>query len=59
MFVELVPLLAGRTVFITVAKADDKTFRVNVIPHGKAEDNPALSTACRHGAVFLDRIAAP
>ena len=44
MFVELMPLLAGRTVLITVAKADDKTLRVNVIPHGKADDNPALTT---------------
>jgi hypothetical protein len=31
-------------VFITVVKVDDKTLRVNVIPHGKADDNPALST---------------
>jgi len=44
MFTELMPLLAGRTVLITVAKVDDKTLRVNVIPHGKADDNPALST---------------
>ena len=44
MFVELMPLLAGRTVLITVAKVDDKTLRVNVIPHGKADDNPALGT---------------
>jgi len=44
VFVELMPLLAGRTVLITVAKVDDKTLRVNVIPHGKADDNPALST---------------
>ena len=44
MFVELMPLLAGRTVLITVAKVDDKTLRVNVIPHGKTDDNPALST---------------
>ena len=44
MFVELMPLLAGRTVLITVAKVDDDTLRVNVIPHGKADDNPALST---------------
>jgi PRTRC genetic system protein E len=44
MFVELMPLLAGRTVLITIAKVDDKTLRVNVIPHGKADDNPALST---------------
>jgi PRTRC genetic system protein E len=44
MFVELMPLLANRTVLITVAKVDDKTLRVNVIPDGKADDNPALST---------------
>ena len=44
MFVELMPLLAGRTVLITVANVDDKTLRVNIIPHGKADDNPALST---------------
>ena len=44
MFFELMPLLAGRTVLITVAKVDDKTLRVNVIPHGKSDDNPALST---------------
>jgi PRTRC genetic system protein E len=43
VFVELMPLLAGRTVLITIAKLDDKTLRVNVIPHGKADDNPALS----------------
>ena len=45
MFAELMPLLAGRTVLITVAKVDDKTLRVNVIPaQVKADDNPALST---------------
>jgi len=45
MFVELMPLLAGRTVLITVAKVDDHTLRVNVIPAlAKADDNPALST---------------
>ena len=45
MFVELMPLLAGRTVLITVAKVDDKTLRVNVIPAmAKADDNPALTT---------------
>jgi len=44
MFLELMPLLAGRTVLITVAKLDDKTLRVNVIPHGKADENPALTT---------------
>ena len=45
MFVELMPILAGRTVLITVAKVDDKTLRVNVIPtQAKADENPALST---------------
>ena len=45
MFVELMPLLANRTVLITVAKVDDKTLRLNVIPAlPKADDNPALST---------------
>jgi len=45
VFVELMPLLAGRTVLITVAKVDDKTLRVNVIPAlAKADENPALTT---------------
>jgi PRTRC genetic system protein E len=44
VFTELMPLLAGRTVLITVAKVDDATLRVNVIPHAKADENPALST---------------
>jgi PRTRC genetic system protein E len=45
VFVELMPLLAGRTVLITVAKVDDKTLRVNVIPtHAKADENPSLTT---------------
>ena len=45
MFVELMPLLAGRTVLITVAKLDDKTLRVNIIPtQAKADENPALAT---------------
>jgi len=45
MFVELMPLLAGRTMLITVAKVDNKTLRVKVIPAlAKADDNPAHST---------------
>ena len=45
MFTELTPLLAERTVLITVAMRDDKTLRVNVIPAvAKADDNPALGT---------------
>ena len=49
MFVELMPLLAGRTVLITVAKVDDKTLRVNVIPTlAKADDNAALTTPLTH-----------
>jgi PRTRC genetic system protein E len=56
MFVELMPLLASRTLLITVAKVDDKTLRVNVIPHGKADDNPALSTplTCTGSSEELD-----
>src|ERR1035437_3913794 len=39
------PLLAGRTVMITVARVDDRTLRVNVIPTKKNEDeNAALTT---------------
>jgi hypothetical protein len=30
MFVELMPLLAGRTVLIMVAKVDDKMLRITV-----------------------------
>lgn len=45
MFVELMPLLAGRTVLITVAREDEKTLRVCVIPKkAKEDDNPALTT---------------
>ena len=46
MFVELMPLLAGRTVMITVAREDEKTVRVNVIPTTKSgsSENPALAT---------------
>ena len=43
MFVELMPILAGRTLLITVAKVDDQTLRVNVIP-AQAKENPALTT---------------
>jgi hypothetical protein len=46
LFVELMPLLAGRTVLITVAKVDDKTLRVNVIPtQAKPDENPALTSS--------------
>ena len=45
MFVELMPLLSGRTVMITVARENDKMLRVNVIPKKLREDeNPALTT---------------
>ena len=45
MFVELMPLLAGRTVMITVARVDDRTLRVNVIPTKTVEnENAALTT---------------
>jgi PRTRC genetic system protein E len=45
LFVELMPMLVGRTVIITVAREDDKTLRVNVIPKKvKDDENPALTT---------------
>src|SRR5215469_4989157 len=45
MFVELMPLLSGRTVMITVARENDKMLRLNVIPKELREDeNPALTT---------------
>src|SRR5207237_460712 len=45
VFVELMPLLAGRTVLITVARVDDKTLRLNIVPaQARADENPALTT---------------
>jgi len=45
VFVELMPLLAGRAVMITVARLDDRTLRVNVIPTKTSEsENAALTT---------------
>ena len=45
MFTELMPLLAGRTVLVTVARVDDKTLRVNIVPaRARADENPALTT---------------
>jgi len=45
VFIELMPLLAGRTVMITVARVDDRTLRVNVIPTKTSEsENAALTT---------------
>jgi PRTRC genetic system protein E len=45
VFVELMPLLAGRTVMITVARVDDRTLRCNVIPTKINEsENAALTT---------------
>ena len=45
MFVELMPLLAGRTVMITVVRDDEKMLRVNVIPKKvKDDENSALTT---------------
>jgi len=45
MFVEIMPLLAGRTVLITVAREDEKTVRVCVIPKKvKEDDHHALTT---------------
>ena len=45
MFTELMPLLAERTVLITVARESDTTIRVNTVPKRSTEsENPALST---------------
>ena len=45
MFVELMPLLAGRTVMIVVARENDTTLRVNIVPKQTTEnENPALTT---------------
>src|SRR5215831_2460316 len=45
MFSELMPLLAERTVLITVARESDTTIRVNVCPkRTSASENAALST---------------
>ncbi len=45
MFTELMPLLAGRTVLITVARESDATIRATVVPKRISEsENAALST---------------
>jgi len=45
VFVELMPVLAGRTVMITVARVDERTLRVHVIPTKTWDtDNAALTT---------------
>jgi hypothetical protein len=49
MFVELMPLLAGRTVLITVAKVDEKTLRVNVIPQVRPTTNQLSARPLRPG----------
>ena len=45
MFTEIMPLLTGRTVLITVARESDTTIRLNVCPKRSTEsENAALST---------------
>ena len=45
MFVELMPLLASRSVMITVARENQTTIRVHVLPkRTKDDENPALCT---------------
>jgi PRTRC genetic system protein E len=45
VFVELMPMLSGRTVMISVAREDHKAIRVCVIPKKtKDDENPALMT---------------
>ena len=58
MFVELMPLLAGRTVMVTVTRVDDRTLRVNVIPTKTSEsENAALTIplSCTGAPEELDR----
>jgi len=38
VFVELMPLLAGRTVMITVAREDENTLRLHIIPKKMKDD---------------------
>lgn len=56
MFGELIPLLANRTVMITVARLDDKTLRVNVMATTSESENPALSAplSCTGAPAELD-----
>ncbi len=56
MFVELMPLLADRTVMITVARVDDQTLRVNVMATKSESENPALSAplSCTGAPAELD-----
>lgn len=45
MFTELMPVLAERTVLITIARESDTIIRATVVPKRiKESDNPALST---------------
>lgn len=45
MFTELMPLLAERTVLITIARESDSAIHATVVPKRiKESDNPALST---------------
>ena len=45
MFIELMPLLAYRTVLVTIARENDTTLRVNVLPkRANDNENVALTT---------------
>ena len=58
MFTELMPLLAKRTVLITVARENDTTLRVNVLPkRANDSENPVLTTPLSFAATpeELDR----
>ncbi|HEV2416499.1 MAG TPA: PRTRC system protein E [Terriglobia bacterium] len=45
MFTKLMPLLAGRTVLITITRESDSAIHATVVPKRiKESDNPALST---------------
>ena len=49
MFAELMSLLAGRTVLITVTKVEDKTLRINVIPQVRPTTNQLSARPLRPG----------
>jgi|GEM_PF-713383 hypothetical protein len=49
MFVELIPLLAGRTVMIMLAREDEKSIRVCMIPKkANPDEDPVLTTPLTH-----------
>jgi len=58
MFIELMPILAKRTIVITLSRVDENTIRANVIPKkieaakggGEADDNALTTPLCVTGS---------